>query len=77
MLKMTFHDKRESFDITTEKEKGEWLQTILLKIAATNDKKYTFTEVKSDYETSGLEDFELFWYSKPIHTLQDFGLLVL
>jgi radical SAM family protein len=77
MMKMTFHDKRESFKITTDKDKGEWLQSLLVKISSENDKKHTFNEVKTDYENANLEDFELFWYSKPVNTLRDFGLLVL
>lgn len=77
MMKMTFHDKREVFEITVDKEKGEWLQALLAKIEVANEKRYTFNEVKSDYETAGLDDFELFWYSKPVNTLRDFGLLVL
>ncbi|ESU20609.1 hypothetical protein FCR2A7T_09150 [Flavobacterium cauense R2A-7] len=77
MMKMTFHDKREVFEITVDKEKGEWLLALLAKIEVANEKRYTFNEVKSDYETAGLEDFELFWYSKPVNTLRDFGLLVL
>jgi len=77
MMKMMFHDKREVFEITVDKEKGEWLHSVLEKIAVANEKRYTFNEVKSDYEASGLDDFELFWYSKPLNTLRDFGLLVL
>lgn len=77
MMKMTFHGKREVFEITVDKEKGEWLQALLEKIEVTNEKRYTFNEIKSNYETSDLEDFELFWYSKPVNTLRDFGLLVL
>ena len=77
MMKMTFHGKREVFEITVDKEKGEWLQALLEKIEVTNEKRYTFNEIKSDYETSDLENFELFWYSKPVNTLRDFGLLVL
>lgn len=77
MMKMTFHGKREVFEITVDKAKGEWLQALLEKIEVTNEKRYTFNEIKSDYETSDLEDFELFWYSKPVNTLRDFGLLVL
>lgn len=76
MMSLTFHDKKESFDIQTSKEEGEWLVSILLKIGVSGSKNYTFQEVKSDFETS-LEDFELFWYSKPINTLREFGLLVL
>jgi len=43
---------------------------------AKNSKTYFFQEVKADFETH-LDDFELFWYSKPVNTLREFGLLVL
>ncbi|AOC95692.1 Radical SAM superfamily protein [Flavobacterium anhuiense] len=76
MMSLTFHDKKESFNIQTNKEEGEWLTSILSKIAVSGSKNYTFQEVKNDFETE-LEDFELFWYSKPINTLREFGLLVL
>ena len=77
MMKLTFHDKRESFDITVEKEKGEWLKLLLDKIAVTNDKRNNFQEIKSDFENNGLEDFELFWFSKPMQSLRESNLLVL
>ena len=76
MLTLTFHDKKESFSIQTNKLEGEWLIEILQKISVSITKIYTFQEVKADFETY-LEDFELFWYSKPIKTLREFGLLVL
>ncbi|MBB6270667.1 hypothetical protein HDF26_001094 [Pedobacter cryoconitis] len=76
MMVLTFHDKKETFDIQTNKNEGEWLASILQKIAVSNTRIYTFQEVKADFETT-MEHFELFWYSKPIHTLRDFGLLVL
>jgi hypothetical protein len=76
MMSLTFHDKKESFTIQTAKAEGEWLVAILQKIAVSNTKTYTFQEVKADFE-SNLEDFELFWHSKPMKTLREFGLLVL
>jgi hypothetical protein len=76
MMTLTFHDKKESFSIQTNKQEGEWLVEMLLKITVSNAKTYSFQEVKADFETQ-LEDFELFWYSKPINTLREFGLLVL
>ncbi|GEL12211.1 Radical SAM superfamily enzyme YgiQ, UPF0313 family [Flavobacterium glycines] len=76
MMSLTFHDKKESFTIQTAKAEGEWLVAILQKIAVANTKTYTFQEVKADFECN-LEDFELFWHSKPIKTLREFGLLVL
>ena len=76
MMSLTFHDKKESFTIQINKEEGEWLVEKLLKMAVFNTKIYSFQEIKSDFETH-FEDFELFWYSKPINTLREFGLLVL
>ena len=76
MLTLTFHDKKESFSIQTNKLEGKWLIEMLQKISVSNSRIYTFQEVKSDFE-SQLEDFELFWYSKPMKTLREFGLLVL
>lgn len=76
MMTFTFHDKKESFNIQTNKNEGEWLVEILNKISISNIKNYTFQEVKNDFEAS-LDDFELFWYSKPVNTLREFGLLVL
>ena len=74
-LKLTFHDKRESFMVQTEKQQGDWLVEILKKISVRNKKVYTFQEIKTDYESLDLEDFELFWFSKPVNTLREFGLL--
>lgn len=76
MMALTFHAKKESFNIQTNKQEGEWLVEMLLKISVSNVKIYTFQEIQTDFE-SNLEDFELFWYSKPIKTLREFGLLVL
>jgi hypothetical protein len=76
MMTLIFHDKKESFTIQTGKNEGEWLVQILEKISVSKSKTYSFKEIKSDFETS-LEDFELFWYSKPVNTLREFGLLIL
>ena len=75
MIALTFHDKKESFTIQTNKNEGEWLKDILVKISVSNTKSYSFKEIKTDFETH-FEDFELFWYSKPVNTLRDFGLLI-
>ncbi len=76
MSTLTFHHKKETFNIQTGKAEGEWLVDILEKIAATNAKVNTLQELKVDFETEIL-NFELFWFSKPIDTLKEFGLLVL
>lgn len=75
MMTLNFHSKKETFSIQTNKKEGEWLVSILDKIAVSNEKTLTFQEIKADFENT-IEHFELFWYSKPIHTLREFGLLV-
>ena len=75
MIKLTFHHKTQTFDITLNAEEGKWLVAILDKISVFSDNKTTFTQLKADFETN-FEDFELFWYSKPIQTLRQFGLLI-
>jgi len=76
MMRLTFYDKKETFEIQLSQREGEWLVTILDIISYSNSKTKQFQELKADYENE-LEDFELFWFSKPITTLKEFGLLVL
>ncbi|WP_395046158.1 B12-binding domain-containing radical SAM protein [Flavobacterium sp.] len=76
MIKMTFHDKKKTFEIDIEKEKGDWMLKTLEIISVHSDNKTTFSALKIDFETT-FDDFELFWYSKPINTLRNFGILVL
>ncbi len=75
MTKLTFHDKKEIFEILLEKEKADWLVATLDKISI-NYQLQTYAQIRTDFEIY-FEDFELFWYSKPINTLREFGLLVL
>ena len=76
MTVLTFHDKKESFSIQTSKAEGEWLSSILRRVSVANNQVLTFQDIKADYE-SKMELFELFWYSEPVYTLRDYGLLVL
>lgn len=76
MASLVFHDKKESFTIQVPKSQGEWLVAMLEKLSVYNNRIYTYQEIKADFETQ-FEDFELFWYSKPINVLRDFGLLAL
>jgi hypothetical protein len=76
MMKLTFHNKTQTFDISVNANEGKWLVETLEKISVYADSKLTFTQLKADFERE-FEDFELFWYSKPIMTLKQFGLLSL
>jgi radical SAM superfamily enzyme YgiQ (UPF0313 family) len=75
-LILRFHNHTESVEVTLEKNKGDWFLNTLDKLSPANSKLPTFLELKTDFETQ-FEDFELFWFSKPMTILRDNGLLVL
>ncbi len=75
ILDIRFVTRQQQMAIQTDKDKGEWLLTILPLLHVSNSKVYTLQEVKNHYEASGLEDFELFWDNKPVSTLHKVGLL--
>jgi hypothetical protein len=74
---LTFHDKKETFEMKLNQAQGDFLAEILDKISTKSAKTYTLQDVKMFYESARLEDFELFWYNKPVNNLRNFGLLVL
>lgn len=74
---LSFETKKETVDIKVDKEEGIWLASMLEKLSVDNIKTYTLQEVKESYETTGLNDFELFWDNKPVNTLYKAGLLQL
>ena len=76
MIQLTFQDKTDTFEIALEEEKGNWLVEILELLSYNNENSYTFTSLKTNFETN-FEDFELFWYSKPLLQLRQHGLVVL
>ncbi|WP_293893695.1 radical SAM protein [Flavobacterium sp.] len=76
MMKLTFHYKRETVELSIEKDKADWFVNALGLLSVYNEKVATFSQLKTSFENQ-FEDFELFWYSKPINTLKEFGLLAL
>ncbi|MFK7900259.1 MAG: radical SAM protein [Cyclobacteriaceae bacterium] len=75
-LLLIFHERKETIEITLEKEIAQWLVPILEKIAVSSNKIITIAQLKIDYEKT-FPSFEQFWYSEPIDTLREHGLLVL
>ena len=76
MMKLTFHNKTQNFEISVNANEGKWLVEMLEKVSVYSSTKMTFSQLKADFEQD-LEDFELFWYSKPMLTLRSSMLLVL
>ena len=72
MTKLTFHFKSDAVEITLEKDFANWLVNILPSIAM---KSGSLKDIKQDFETH-FEDFELFWFSKPMKTLRESALLI-
>lgn len=75
LASLTFQSRQDSLEIRVDKAQGEWLAEILKKISLGAGKIATMQEIKMDYETAGLEDFELFWDNKPVNSLYKYGLL--
>jgi hypothetical protein len=76
MMKLTFHNKTQALDISVNVKEGKWLVETLEKVSVYAENKNTFSQLKSEFEQQ-FDDFELFWYSKPIMTMRQFGLLTL
>ncbi|NOR28787.1 MAG: radical SAM protein [Lutibacter sp.] len=75
-LQLIFHENSINFQISLEEDKGYWLLNTLNKLAITSGSSIIFSELKSDFETH-FNNFEMFWYSKPINLLRENGLIVL
>lgn len=75
MTKIIFHDKTEVIEIVLEKDIAFWLMNTLEKISINNSFMQTFGQLKQDFEQD-FDDFELFWFSKPIQKLKEKNLLV-
>lgn len=75
MMKLTFHKKTQSFDISVSEWEGAWLVSLLEKLTIGNE-KWSYFNVKADFEQQG-ENFELFWYSKPMQVVKNIGLITL
>jgi hypothetical protein len=72
---LTFQCKQHAIEIRINLEEGEWLLNLLHQLI--EGARYDMKQVQSDYESRGLENFELFWDNKPINQLHKAGLLML
>jgi len=75
LTSLTFHSRTESLNIRVERAQGDWLASMLLRLSVSNVKLLSLQEIQEDYTRAGLEDFELFWFNKPVNQLYKVGLL--
>lgn len=73
---MTFHLKTNIVAVELQASKAQWLMKVMAENPAENARKVTLQELKSSFETS-FEDFELFWFSKPVQILRRSGVILL
>ena len=77
MVSLAFHSKTEMFSIQLNAAEGKWLSAWLEKLSVYHSTVHTLGDLKSDFENSGFDNFEMFWHSKPVAILRGNGLLVL
>lgn len=72
---LTFHLKTNIVKVELEQDKAEWLMAILEEYSIDNHKKPTVQQLKNQFEEN-FEDFELFWFSKPMQQLKENGVIL-
>ncbi|QBA21749.1 radical SAM protein [Chryseobacterium indologenes] len=72
---LTFHLKTNIVKVELEQEKAEWLMNVLEENAVENSKKPTIQQLKNQFEEN-FDDFELFWFSKPMQQLKENGVIL-
>lgn len=75
LASITFETKSTTINIRIDKAEGVWFYDLLTHLK--NGSKLNMKEVIENYETAGLEDFELFWDNKPMNQLHKAGLLMI
>ena len=75
LTRLTFHLKTNIVKIELEREKADWLMKIFSENSTENPKKITLQQLKNQFEEV-FEDFELFWFSKPIQQLKENGVIL-
>lgn len=74
IMQFTFETTRKTVRINLPEERGNWF---LEKLKTWQLKPETMQLVERDYEAQGWDDFDLFWYNKPIANLGEVGLWVI
>lgn len=73
--RITFHLRTNIVKVDLEQEKTEWLIKVLKENTFENPKRITLQQLKTIFEEN-FEDFELFWFSKPMQQLKENGIIL-
>jgi hypothetical protein len=75
LSQLTFHLKTNIIKIDLDREKADWLIKICKENSIENRKKITLQHLKTDFENE-FQDFEIFWFSKPMQQLKENGVIL-
>lgn len=75
LTNLTFHLNTNIITIELETEKANWLMNIFKENTLENSNKLTLQQLKNNFEEN-FQDFELFWFSKPIEQLKENGVIL-
>jgi hypothetical protein len=75
VTQLTFHLKTNIVKIELDQAKAQWLLEIISAYSIENPGKLTLQQLKNLYENN-FEDFELFWFSKPVQQLKENGIIL-
>ena len=75
LSQLTFHLKTNILKIELDKEQAQWLIKMLNENSIDSAKKLSLLQLKNNFEEC-FEDFELFWFSKPIQQLKENGVIL-
>jgi hypothetical protein len=73
--RITFHLRTNIVKVELEQEKAGWLIKIITENTFENPKRITLQQLKLNFEEK-FDDFELFWFSKPIQQLKENGIIL-
>ncbi len=74
-LKMIIHSSEQQYEAVFDKEQGQWLERVLPELSVECTNVYTLGMLKDEYEKH-FDDFQLFWFSKPMRQMKASGLLI-
>ena len=75
VTQLTFHLKTNIVKIELDTEKANWLSKIMQENSMEKAQKITLQQFKNSFEEN-FEDFELFWFSKPLQQLKENGIIL-
>ena len=75
ITQLTFHLNTNVLKIELDRDKAHWLMKMMEENSVTNLKKTTLQHLKISFEEKW-DDFELFWFSKPMQQLKENGVVL-